>query len=88
MIEFYISYLKMKSNKKIILPESIQEISSLLIKYLCNELTAEEYARLKSWASAAETNRVFLDNLASEKIIRVNADYNEAAVWQKIDKAI
>jgi hypothetical protein len=70
------------------MPEFIQEIAALLLKYLHDELTAEEQAKLETWASASPLNRHFLDMLSTEKIIKVNPGYDEAETWQKIDKAL
>jgi len=71
-----------------ILPESIHEIAPLLLKYLRDELTVEEEIRLNKWASESERNRVFLENISEEKILKTASDYNEESVWEKIQRGI
>jgi len=66
------------------LPESIHEIAPLIVKYLRDELTVEEEIQLNKWASASEENRFYLESLSAEKIIRIDTDYNEEAIWEKI----
>jgi ferric-dicitrate binding protein FerR (iron transport regulator) len=70
------------------LPESIHEIAPLLLKYLRDELTVEEEIRLNKWASESERNRVFLENISAEQILKIDADFNEEAIWAKINEAI
>ncbi|MBS1597441.1 MAG: FecR family protein [Bacteroidetes bacterium] len=70
------------------LPENIHRIAPLILKYLRDELNDEEEVRLNEWASESERNRVFLRNISEEKILKIVADYNEQAIWNKIQNRI
>jgi ferric-dicitrate binding protein FerR (iron transport regulator) len=70
------------------LPESIHEIAPLLLKYLRDELTVEEEIKLNKWASESERNRVFLENISAEQILKIDTDFNEEAIWAKINETI
>lgn len=70
------------------MPESTQTIAALLLKYLRDELTGEEYANLESWSRASPLNSRFLQMLSVEKTIKENPGFNESETWQKINKAL
>jgi len=70
------------------IPESANEIAPLLLKFLRNELSSEENESLHKWASASRANRVFLDNISTEKILSVDTDFDEASVWSKIKQQL
>ena len=70
------------------IPESANEIAPLLLKFLRNELSSEENESLRKWASASRANRVFLDNISTEKILSVDTDFDEASVWSKIKQQL
>jgi hypothetical protein len=70
------------------IPESASEIAPLLLKFLRNELSDEEKEKLHVWASSSRANRVFLENISAEKILRVDTDFDEASIWAKIKEQL
>jgi len=66
------------------IPESTHEIAPLILKYFREELTAEEGHRLDNWRFSSEANRVFFDNISNEKIVRVDYEFDEEGIFEKI----
>ena len=71
-----------------LLPESVYEIAPLILKYLRDEITEEERLKLNQWIYASEENRIFFEDISIEKIIKVQNDFDENAVWSKIQDGI
>lgn len=43
---------------------------------------------MRNWTAESERNRVFLENISEEKILKITSDYNEEAIWEKIQLGI
>ncbi|HTS45336.1 MAG TPA: hypothetical protein VMH01_13140 [Puia sp.] len=70
------------------MPKSINLVAQLILKYLRNEMSGEEKARLDQWVFSDKENHIFMQNISSEKICRIDQDYDQETIFEKIQGGI
>jgi len=67
--------------------EKVNKITSLIEKYLEEQLSQHEQQELNEWLAEAESNRIFFQQITDKEILRekmkIYASTDSAAIWQK-----
>jgi transmembrane sensor len=67
--------------------EKVHRITSLIEKYLEEQLSQQEQQELNEWLAEAESNRLFFQQITDKEILRekmkIYAGTDSAAIWQK-----
>jgi len=67
--------------------EKIDRITSLIEKFLEEQLPPEEEKELNEWLAEAEENRIFFQQITDKSILReklkIYQSTNSDAIWQK-----
>lgn len=67
--------------------EKVHRITSLIEKYLEEQLSQQEQQELNTWLAEAESNRIFFQQITDKEILRekmkIYAGTDSAAIWQK-----
>jgi len=51
-------------------------------------MSGEEKARLDQWVFSDKENHIFMQNISSEKICRIDQDYDQETIFEKIQGGI